>query len=231
MTGILLDPFFVVAFKIEYDDRSQEVMVIKMKSIASKSINTFVGALTLGVILFAIAFIVLFSSGATQIEYSTYDVYVNESVSGLDEESQVEYNGVNVGTVRTIEIDKKNPRLVKLRLRIVSTTPITRSTVATIATANFIAGISLLALSDTTNDLTPLTARPGEPYPVIPTTPSIRTRLNATMTLLEKNFSSISSLVRTTFTPDDLETMKEAGYSLRVCMNILKANSQHISLI
>src|SRR3990167_263035 len=73
--------------------------------------------------------IIWLSSGAYwEKEYQTYQVFMQESVSGLNIDSPVEYNGVNVGTVSYISIDQKNPKLVQVLLSIKQGTPITLGT-------------------------------------------------------------------------------------------------------
>src|SRR5438094_282825 len=88
------------------------------------------------------AFVILLISA---IQYSHYLIYSQESVSGLSIDAPVEYNGVNVGSVRDISLDSANPHLVKLSLNISSSAPITNGTVATLTTKG-ITGVMFIAL-------------------------------------------------------------------------------------
>ena len=60
------------------------------------------------------------------------DVRVPGSVTGLGESSQVFFNGIRVGTVKRLVLDDTNPNMVIAKTEINGTTPITRSTVATL---------------------------------------------------------------------------------------------------
>ena len=60
------------------------------------------------------------------------DVRIPGSVTGLGESSQVFFNGIRVGTVRRLVLDDTNPNMVIAKTEINGTTPITRSTVATL---------------------------------------------------------------------------------------------------
>jgi phospholipid/cholesterol/gamma-HCH transport system substrate-binding protein len=192
--------------------------------------NTIVGLIVVAIVCVITIFIVWFSSGVNSIQYSTYIIYSTESVSGLSEDSDVEFNGVDVGKVNEIQISKKNPKLVKIRLNIKSGTPITKSTVATLATNSFVTGISYVSLTDIGVNFQPLMPLEGEVYPVIPSRPSTTARLDTTMTQLKNNFSSIVSVARTSFNSQDLLLIKHTGYNLDVFMKIVKANSQNVSL-
>ena len=67
--------------------------------------------------------------------------------------------GVNVGSVKNIELDRSNLHLVKVLLRIQSTTPITMGTVGTL-TSRGITGVVYIALKDLGNDPRPLESFP-----------------------------------------------------------------------
>src|SRR5687768_2587669 len=93
---------------------------------------TIVGAFIILLIAAICLGIIWLASGLSLEKYTTYLVYMQESVSGLSVDSTVEYNGVDVGKVKSIELNHKNPQLVEVLLSIKSTTPITRGTSATL---------------------------------------------------------------------------------------------------
>ncbi|MEK1850396.1 MAG: MlaD family protein [Phyllobacterium sp.] len=66
-------------------------------------------------------------------ETTTLEIRVPGSVTGLAAKSPVYFNGLKVGEVRRLFIDSTNPDAVIVQTEIDSTTPITRSTVATLA--------------------------------------------------------------------------------------------------
>lgn len=125
------------------------------------------------------------SVGFDRKTYHYYTVYLHESVGGLSAQSPVEYNGVRVGQVTSIELSRFDPKKVKATIKVEQGTPITSSTYATLVTQG-ITGATYLGLAAESSSFVPLQKIPGEPYPVIPSKPSFLHRL-------EKDISDISS--------------------------------------
>ncbi|HVT63078.1 MAG TPA: MlaD family protein [Legionellaceae bacterium] len=158
----------------------------------SKTNYTMVGMLVVS-LLFGLLFTALWlSEGFNRKSYHYYTVYMQEAVSGLNQESLVKYNGVKVGMVNEISLSKANPQLVKLTLKIEDNTPITTSTYATLIPQG-ITGTTYLGLSADSPDPTPIKSQAGEPYPVIPYKPSFLTRIEKTVTTLSVNLKAFLS--------------------------------------
>lgn len=183
---------------------------------------TLIAAIVLGIIWL--------SSGFSFEHYKSYMVYMQESISGLSIDGPVEYNGVNVGTVKSIELNQKNPQLVELLLSIKSTTPITKGTIATLNTRGF-TGVAFVALKDKSTDLRPLLAEPGEPYPIIPTAPSFFLRLDTALTQLTRNFKSIADSFNKLLDKDNQLAIKTILKSLEVFTEELAANKENFTII
>ena len=56
--------------------------------------------------------------------YDRYYTYMTESVSGLSADSAVKYRGVDVGRVKEIVLNPKNPEEVRIALDLVRGTPV-----------------------------------------------------------------------------------------------------------
>jgi phospholipid/cholesterol/gamma-HCH transport system substrate-binding protein len=95
-----------------------------------------------------------------------YDVIFNGSVQGLGEASAVLFNGVRVGTVKTLGIMPEDTRKVRVSIAVSQDTPIRENSRAQVLQQG-LAGWVALALTPGTPDSARLTAKPGEPYPVI----------------------------------------------------------------
>lgn len=191
---------------------------------------TVVGAFVI-LLVSAIVFTTIWlSSGLSVVQYSNYLLYSQESVSGLNLGAQVEYNGVNVGEVSSISIDEINPHLIKVLLKIQSNTPITMGTTASLMSRG-ITGIVFVALKDTGRDLKPLEQQPNQPYPVIPTTPSLFTRLDIALTRLTKSFHSVSETFRDLFDKENLKSIKETLRNLDRITEMLAVNNQKLSAL
>lgn len=162
--------------------------------------------------------IIWLSSGISSQDYTLYKVYMKESVSGLSQDAPVEFNGVNVGTVTKIQINRRNPQLVQLLLKIQKDTPVTVGTRAKLGT-RALTGISFILLEDKGLDMRPLVAAPGQPYPIINTTPSLLVRLDTTLTQLTKSFEGISTSIQSLLDNENLNSIRQILVSGRGAMN------------
>jgi phospholipid/cholesterol/gamma-HCH transport system substrate-binding protein len=141
-----------------------------------------------------IAITLWLSIGTSHKSYRTYVAYMSESVSGLNLKAAVKYRGVEVGQVSEIALDRDNPERVRLLLDIEEGTPIKEDTVAVLSTQG-ITGLAFVDLTGGSRDSPLLEARPGEPYPEIPTGPSLLLRLDsAVSTMLSELSAAAQSL-------------------------------------
>ena len=120
--------------------------------------------------------------------YDTYVAIMHESVSGLNLNAPVKYRGVNVGQVRLISLDKSNPEIVRLELRIEEGTPVTEDTVA-ILKAQGLTGIAYVELSGGSRNSTLLKPTDGPPWPEIKTGLSLLGRLDVSLSGLLVSFN------------------------------------------
>lgn len=161
----------------------------------SKANYTLVGIVVLILIATLLSGGLWLSVGFDQKKYDTFMVYMNEPVSGLNEESPVKYNGVRVGFISDIELNPLDPQRVKLLIKIEAGTPITMSTKASLI-AQGITGTTYLGLTASSASLIPLQKADNEPYPVIPYQPSflyqLETNITSTLDYLKKITITIS---------------------------------------
>jgi len=128
----------------------------------------------------------LASGGAFRAKIDLYQAIEVESVSGLNLNAPVKYNGVEVGKVRSIKLDPVNPQRVRLVFAIERGTPIKVDTFAVLKTQG-LTGIAYVELSGGAPDAAPLLAKVAGEYPEILTKPSLSARLeNVMSTALEK---------------------------------------------
>ena len=118
--------------------------------------------------------------------YDRYDTFMEESVSGLSRDSYVRYHGVDVGRVKEIVLDPKNPEQVRLALDIVRGTPVKENTVAILETQG-LTGITTVNLRGGSRASPLLQAKPGEHYPVIKSERSFYTLLSDSLSRLTAN--------------------------------------------
>lgn len=133
----------------------------------------WVGAVTLlllALVVGAIVWIARLNEG----NQNEYDIFFSQSVDGLSKGSSVSFSGVPVGQVALIELWKKDPSFVRVRVKVENDTPILVGTTATIQ-ASF-TGVSNIQLGGAMRDSPRLVCPKEDPrascpegVPVIPT--------------------------------------------------------------
>lgn len=164
--------------------------------------------LILGSVLVAIA-LWLASGGAFQKKYDLYLAVAQESVSGLNLNAVVKYNGVDIGKVKQISLDHSDPGQVLLLLAIEKGTPIRVDTVATLKTQG-LTGFSYIELSGGTKGSALLQKTAGYEYPVIRTKPSLGARLENVLTSLVSKLDSTSDSVNSFLSDENKVAFKNA---------------------
>lgn len=191
---------------------------------------TIVGAFIILLVTAIVLAVIWLSSGFSFEEYNTYKVYMQESVSGLAIDSPVEFNGVTMGKILNIKLDKHNPNVVEIYIDVKRSAPVTKGTVAVLTTRG-ITGYVFITLEDKGTDRSPITIPPGEHYPVIPTEPSIFVRLDAALTDISNGFKHIDNALAGLLSKENLESIKEILSSLKNVSNTLSANTQNLDAI
>jgi phospholipid/cholesterol/gamma-HCH transport system substrate-binding protein len=167
------------------------------------------------------------SVGFDQKQYHLYAVYIDEAVSGLSEESPVKYNGVKVGFVKKITLNRRNPQQVKILLNIEEGTPVTTSTTATLISQG-ITGTTYVGLSANSSDLTPLETLPNELYPIIPAKPSLLNQLDKAFKDVSENVNKVSLEIGRIFDRENAKYIKKTLMNLEAFSDVIVNNSKHI---
>lgn len=105
-----------------------------------------IGLFTIVVLLASISFIIWLNKKSNHADFIPVDVIFNEAVSGLNKGSLVEFNGIRVGEVQTLSLDKDNPQRVIARIVIDPNTPIKSDTEAKLI-SSAITGLSTIRLN------------------------------------------------------------------------------------
>jgi phospholipid/cholesterol/gamma-HCH transport system substrate-binding protein len=191
---------------------------------------TIIGIFVITLTAFVILAVIWLSAGFSIDKYVVYKVYMTESVSGLNIDSPVEYNGVNVGSVKSIELNETNPRLVELLLEIKKTTPITQATIATLNVKG-LTGIGYLALQNKEGDNTPLVALQGQEYPVIKTGPSLLLRMDKAITALNESVHQVSESIHMLLDKENLRSIKDTLISIQKITGTWAANTEQMNTL
>lgn len=158
----------------------------------TKSNYVMVGAITL-LLLALLAAFTIWLSRAGEGSKKEYDIFFQQSVSGLAKGSSVAFSGVPVGEVASIDLWEPDPDFVRVRIKIKEEVPILLGTVATISGVGF-TGVSEIQLDGAVKGAPPLVCPTANPksacptgVPVIPTKPgALGELLNNAPLLLER---------------------------------------------
>ncbi|MDX3900571.1 MAG: MlaD family protein [Sphingobium sp.] len=158
----------------------------------TRSNHVLVGAVVLA-LLAAVMIAAFWFSRISDGQDREYDIFFKQSVNGLAKGSGVNYSGVPSGQVKTIELWKRDPSFVKVRIAVKDGTPVLQGTTATIAGVGF-TGVSEVVLDGAVKGAPAIecpadnvVAACPDGVPVIPTKPgALGELLNNAPQLLER---------------------------------------------
>jgi len=160
-----------------------------------------IGAFTLAAIIGALGFFLWLAKVEVDRQYAYYDILF-DSVSGLSEAGDVRYNGLPVGQVIRLALDRNDPSKVRVRIEIDADTPVKTDTIATLELQG-VTGVSYVDLTGGTPDAQRLVTAPGEAVPLIQSQPSaIQSLFTGAPELLSKAISLLEKL-NTAVSPDN----------------------------
>ena len=170
-----------------------------------------VGIFTLTAAAGALAFALWMSGAGIDRDYSRYDILFREPVSGLTPGSSVQYSGIPVGEVESLELDRQDPRQVWARVRVSSTAPVKIDTQARLRLLN-VTGAYAIELSHGLPESPLLRVQDG--IPVIEAEPS-------PITLLRLNSDELLTSV-TTFmeNANRLISAENTGHLVQLLSNL-----------
>jgi phospholipid/cholesterol/gamma-HCH transport system substrate-binding protein len=158
----------------------------------TKSNHVLVGAVTL-LLLALVAGFTIWLTRYSEGKKKEYDIFFQQSVSGLAKGSAVSFSGVQVGQVIRIELWGPDPDFVRVRIAINKNVPILQGTSATINGIGF-TGVSDIQLDGAVKGAPPISCPLIKPKsacpagrPIIPTKPGpLGELLNSAPLLLER---------------------------------------------
>lgn len=183
------------------------------------------------IIIIGACFLALFAYVYFWMNQTVYLTQIAESVTGLRTGARVEFNGVEVGSVKRIRIDKAHAKFVDVYLQIEHGTPITSATTAALSTNDAEPGKPFIALHDDGNITTALIKKAGESYPVIPAILSAHSETKSSLNSIAQNVKEFNQTIQTFLTKDDIESFRQLLYSLQTVVGMLAENNQHLQRI
>lgn len=193
----------------------------------TKTNYTLVGAVVLLLLVGLLFAFLWLSVGFNKKTYHPYTVYLSEAASGLSKDAPVKFNGVQVGFVHEIRLNKEDPRQVEIILDIEAGTPITTSTSATLISQG-ITGVTYIGLTAGSSDLAPLQKMPGEPYPVIPARPSLFNQLDSLLKEVSESIEKVSVQAEHVFNEENANNVRHILNNLEKITTAISRNDKNI---
>jgi len=131
-----------------------------------KAKHILVGSFVLISMFSLFAFVAWLARVEFDQETAFYEIYFENSVSGLSPAGDVRYRGINVGSVQHINIDPENPERVQVLVKIDAAVPIRKGDSARLEFQG-ITGVSYINIEGAEPGADMLTASKDEEYPVI----------------------------------------------------------------
>jgi phospholipid/cholesterol/gamma-HCH transport system substrate-binding protein len=167
--------------------------------------HVWVGAVTLALLAMVAAFIIWIAQ-LNQGDQRRFDIFFKQSVDGLSQGSKVSYAGVPVGKIEEIELWKKDPGFVRVRIGVKKDVPITIGTTATIQGS--FTGPSDIQLDGAIKGAPPITEPGPEGVPVIPTKQGALGALLSNAPLLLERLATLTDRLNVLLSDDNQKAIK-----------------------
>lgn len=115
------------------------------------------------------ALLIWLAAGGAKQDYNTYAIYMESGAQSLSRSSEVYFHGVPAGHVLSVSLNPSHPLQAQVLISVEEDIILKTDTQAKIQSR--LTGPSYIELTGGTANAAALVARPGEEYPVIPTTP------------------------------------------------------------
>ncbi|MEM9288088.1 MAG: MlaD family protein [Pseudomonadota bacterium] len=129
--------------------------------------HLLIGFITLLGIGGALGFIIYLARLDVNREYQTYKIFFTDSVVGLSNGASVRYNGVPVGSVTSIQLNRDDPTKVRVLVQIDETVPINQGIQAELGAVG-LTGVAYVELTGGDSTSAPILKSPDDDYPIIP---------------------------------------------------------------
>lgn len=136
----------------------------------TRSNQIIVGSVVLGLMV-GLVFFLIWLSQPNREGRKSYDILFTQSVGGLAKGAQVTYSGVPVGQVDLVELDRRNPEVIRVRVTIADTVPVLAPTPESVQRGQADGTTASLAQSGFTGPIqvelnTPRSLAPGQRQPL-----------------------------------------------------------------
>ena len=197
----------------------------------TKANYVLIGAFTLGIAVFLLLFGLWAAKYSSERDWQLYHVVFTEPVTGLTEGSSVQYNGIAIGTVERLDLDREDPRRVIARLKIKGSTPVKVDTKAKLSITG-LTGVPFIQLTGGSPNAAWLARASRDEMPIIATEASALQNIADTANRLVARMDQVLSeenVQRIANTLENIEAMTGAVAAQREDLRQLIVNARESS--
>ncbi len=189
-----------------------------------------VGGFVLALLAGTLGFLVWLANAGDSTPQVRYDVVYEGSVTGMRVGSPVRLNGVKVGDVVLVALDKQDPSKVRIGLEVSQEIPIKEDTRASLELEGLTGGRYLL-LTGSSPASPKLGPTPGEPYPIIAALPSALDQVLQDAPTILANINQLLSRGNQLLSDRNLANITSTFADLSTITHTLAQNSDRIDQI
>ena len=197
----------------------------------TKANYVLIGAFTLATAVFLLLFGLWAAKYSSERDWQEYRVVFTEPVTGLTEGSSVQYNGIAVGTVERLDLDREDPRRVIARLKIKASTPVKVDTKAKLSITG-LTGVPFIQLTGGSPNAAWLARASRDVMPIIATEATALQHIADTANRLVARMDQVLSeenVQRIANTLENIEAMTGAVAAQREDLRQLIVNARESS--
>jgi phospholipid/cholesterol/gamma-HCH transport system substrate-binding protein len=187
----------------------------------TKANTALIGAFTLVVLALGFVFVYWLARSAGETANAPLTVIFEDPVTGLSVGSQVVFNGIKIGDVKTLDLDPKNPKVVIAGLAVQPKPSVKADTTVTLGFQG-LTGVGYIEMAGGSPDLPPIWQAQRNPT-IIATRSSMQDLLSGARTILSRADQTIQKLQETV--SDNSDDISLAVLDLRKFTSALADNS------
>lgn len=193
----------------------------------TRSSYVLVGAVVIALAIALFAFILWLARFDASGDKREYDILF-PSVSGLATGSGVNFQGVPVGQVQSINLLPEQPDKVRVRIVVQGPVPILKGTTATLASVGF-TGVAIVSLEGTMGGAAPLEGNGKWGRPIIPTKPGALAGLLETAPVLLGNANRLVDNLNEVLNEDNRRELRQLLGNLNSTTKAFEARAPEIA--
>lgn len=190
-----------------------------------------IGIFAIGVAVLGMLFAIWIGRYEFDVRYADFDIYFEGTVSGLDVGADVRYNGIKVGQVEDVRLDKVNQDRVRVRVSVdLEKARITDNTVATIDT-QLLTGLAIVQLKGGLATEPELQAKAGEPVAVIRSEKTVLQQLYTDAPRLIAQGNEILGRINEMLSGENVEYVSQIVRDIKTVADQFAASSGDVGIV